>query len=435
LIEEAELAAGEREDHRVLRRLFHKLGVVIPARLGAVAAGHEEKVADRLALDRVDHRARHVHHGVAGESDHHRLAFDVRGKSGQGQRLLNDRFEIGIGNVPDAGPADQAAGKNVVFVGIPRFLNAVGRHQNGAGKFGEFPGLILPGRAVVAVEMGIFFQRRIAVGGQHFTVRVNGDALAFGLLEQLFEVLQVMAGNQDGLALLHAQRNLRRNGMAERRRIARVEQFHRAQIDFAAFQDQTDPAVQIQGFPGDGRERLLNKGVNLVVFLPQNLGVVRVSCNALDAEKQNVLKRPDIRVFLRARFQRGHGCLGRKRVGGRLRRKGNAGRFFIDCGAGFFGFVRKRVAQGGRFADQFHEAFRIEIHVGQRRKKRLDGKNIHLRIDNSRLARVRCHDRQAFERVNQQVLEGRYACVLSANARFHTPLAFCRLFALVTKHR
>jgi hypothetical protein len=79
---------------------------------------------------------------------------------------LNHWREVVVGDVRHSRPPDQAAGKNVVFVGIPRFLNAVGRHQNRAGKFGEFLGLILPGGSVVAVKMRVFFQFRIAVGGQ-----------------------------------------------------------------------------------------------------------------------------------------------------------------------------------------------------------------------------------------------------------------------------
>lgn len=37
--------------------------------------------------------------------------------------------------------------------------------------------LVLPRRAEVALEMGIFFQFRIAMGGQHFAVGVDVDAL------------------------------------------------------------------------------------------------------------------------------------------------------------------------------------------------------------------------------------------------------------------
>ena len=39
------------------------------------------------------------------------------------------------------------------------------------------------------------------MGGQHLAMRVDVDASAFGLLQQLVEIVQVMAGNQNSLAL------------------------------------------------------------------------------------------------------------------------------------------------------------------------------------------------------------------------------------------
>ena len=92
--------------------------------------------------------------------------------------------------------------KILSLIGFLGLLDAVGGHQDGPGKFGEFLVLILPGGPVMAVEMGVFFQSRIAVGGQHLAVGVNVDPFPFGLFEQLFQVLQVMAGDQDGLAFL-----------------------------------------------------------------------------------------------------------------------------------------------------------------------------------------------------------------------------------------
>ena len=69
LVKETELAAGQGEDNRILRRLFHKLGVIIAARLGAVTAGHQEKVTDGLVLDRLDDRSGHAHHGIPAKTD------------------------------------------------------------------------------------------------------------------------------------------------------------------------------------------------------------------------------------------------------------------------------------------------------------------------------------------------------------------------------
>ena len=46
LVKEAELAAGQGQDHAILGHLLHELGVVVAGGLGPVAAAHQEEVAD-----------------------------------------------------------------------------------------------------------------------------------------------------------------------------------------------------------------------------------------------------------------------------------------------------------------------------------------------------------------------------------------------------
>ena len=178
LVKEPELAAGQGQHDRILRGFFHKFGVIVAARLGAVAAAHQEEVADGLILHRLDDLAGHAHDGVAAKADHDRLPVGVFGETGQGQGLFNGRGEIFVGDVGDSRPADQTGGEDIVLIGLLRFLDAVGGHDDGAGEFGEFLLLILPGGAVVAVEMGIFLQSRIAVERQHLAVGIDGDALS-----------------------------------------------------------------------------------------------------------------------------------------------------------------------------------------------------------------------------------------------------------------
>ena len=70
---EAILAAGQGEDDAVLGHLLGEVGVVVAARLGAVAAADEEEMADRPLLDRRDHLVGHAQHGIAAETDGNRL--------------------------------------------------------------------------------------------------------------------------------------------------------------------------------------------------------------------------------------------------------------------------------------------------------------------------------------------------------------------------
>ena len=89
-----ELAAGQGQDHAVLGHFFDKLGVIVAARFGAVAAAHQEEMPDGLALHRLDDLVGHTHDRVSAEPDHDALTLDVRGKSRHCERLFDHRREI-----------------------------------------------------------------------------------------------------------------------------------------------------------------------------------------------------------------------------------------------------------------------------------------------------------------------------------------------------
>ena len=84
-------------------------------------------------------------------------------------------------DVWDAWKADWACGEDVSFVAFHGALNAVSGHQDGAWELCEFFLLVLPCGAEVAVEVGVLFESRVAVGGEHFAVSVDVDACALGL--------------------------------------------------------------------------------------------------------------------------------------------------------------------------------------------------------------------------------------------------------------
>ena len=72
---------------------------------------------------------------------------------------------------------------------------AVCGEQHRRGDVGKLLLLVLPRRAEVALEVWVFLQLRIAVGWQHFAVRVDIHALARRLLQQQLEVVQVVPGD------------------------------------------------------------------------------------------------------------------------------------------------------------------------------------------------------------------------------------------------
>ena len=171
------------------------------------------------------------------------------------------------------------------------------------GNWAKFLGLVLPGRAEVAVKVGILFQLGIAVGGQHLAVGVNVDALAGALLQDLLQVQEIVARHQDGLALLVPQGDLGGHRVAVSAGVAGIQQLHGPEVDFAAFQHQGHHVGDAQALGRGGRQPLVDEGVNLVVFLAQDLGVIGVSADPLEAEQQGVLQGEDVGVRRRVGFQ------------------------------------------------------------------------------------------------------------------------------------
>ncbi len=169
-----------------------KLGVVVAARFGAVAAADQEEVLDRSALHRLDDLVGHAQNRVVAEAHQDFLARSIS-KTGERQGLFDYRREIPAFNMLDAGPGHQTPGVESSGVGVGRLLDAVGVEDDGAGEFGEFLVLVLPGAAEVAHQVGVLLEAGIAVGRKHLAVGVDVDPLAFGLLEELFQHEQVMA--------------------------------------------------------------------------------------------------------------------------------------------------------------------------------------------------------------------------------------------------
>ncbi|OPZ64100.1 MAG: hypothetical protein BWY85_01346 [Firmicutes bacterium ADurb.Bin506] len=108
------------------------------------------------------------------------------------QSGVYDRGEVAVGDVRHTGPRHQTRCEDPPDVVVFRLLDAVRRHHDGPGELLELRALVLPRAAVVAHEVRIFPQLRIAVGRQHLAVGVYIDALALGLLENGLQITQVM---------------------------------------------------------------------------------------------------------------------------------------------------------------------------------------------------------------------------------------------------
>src|SRR5208337_2906746 len=142
------------------------------------------------------------------------------------------------------GPANEAAGKEVLLVGCQRLLDTVRGHHDGSGEVRKLLMLVLPGSTVMPVKVLIFLQAGISMGRKHFSMSVDIDTLAFTLLQYHLEVLQIVAGDKEGLPLLRAQRNFGRHRMSVCACICSIKNLHGLEVDLTTLKHESNPVVQ-----------------------------------------------------------------------------------------------------------------------------------------------------------------------------------------------
>ena len=195
----AVFAARECQNERIHRRGFDKLGVVISARMRTVTAADKENMPHLSALDERNNLLGVRQNRAVRKAGHeHMAAVDAAHASvvliaAERKRLLDDWRKVlasaGVSlNVAQTRIADYRGRVYAVLITRPLRHQTVCRKQDRRRNVLELFLLALPGRAEVARQMRVLFQLRIAVCGQHFAVRVNVDALALCLLEQLRQI-------------------------------------------------------------------------------------------------------------------------------------------------------------------------------------------------------------------------------------------------------
>jgi hypothetical protein len=178
----------------------------------------------------------------------------------------------------------------------------------------------------------------------------------------------------------------------------------------------------------------VDKGVDLVVFLAQDLGVVGVGGQPFEAEEQDMLQGQGVgvrgrvgleAVLLALGHQVRHGALGLE--GGRPGRKIPRPPGGLDPGLELFPERHGAV-------DQAHKALGIEVHIGEGGKGGLAGEDIDLPVADANLVAGYGHLGQTLQGVNQQVLERRHFGVFAAHPQDAAAFALGCLLALITKH-
>ena len=84
-----------------------------------------------------------------------------------------------------------------VFVAVLRRHDAVSRHQDGTVEEVKFLLLLPPCITVVTDKVGILFECRVIVGGKHLGMSINIYAGSLCLLQQHFQIPQVVARYQN----------------------------------------------------------------------------------------------------------------------------------------------------------------------------------------------------------------------------------------------
>ncbi len=364
-------------------------------------------MADRARLDCSYHLIRYAEDCVVPKAGGNLLAAVDAGESGilgvaaKGQGLFDHGREIPrLADVDKAGEGHHAGGEDPIRIALFGGHEAIGGKEHSAGDIGKFLLLVLPGRAKVALEVGIGLKLGIGVGGQHFAVGIDVDALILGLLEQQLQVQQVVPADHDEGTLLHGERHGGGRGRAVGFRIGSVEQGHTFQVDLAHLEHQ---GQQLRHAPilADGAQGLVEEGVHSLVRIAQHQGVFGIGGHAAQAEKDQGFEGAHILVALPYQVQ------------------------VVICAA----------AQGLLFAldhpDVPRERLVVEADVGHGHEEALD----HGLVGRGAGLGVLGRPRQADHRAGEFILHAGGGGFFATDPRF--PLAADlarRLFALETKH-
>jgi len=437
LVKEAELAAGQGQDHAVGRDLFDQLGVVVAAGFGAITAADQEEVTDGLGFHSLDHLVGHAEYGVAGKADEHGIIVDGVGESGQGQGPVDQRGEVlcavGLADMGDIRPADQAGGEDIGLVGILGLLDAVGGEEDGPWKFRHLLLLILPGGAEVAVEVAVLLQLGIAVAGQHLAMGVDVDALVLGLLQEHGQIFEVMAGDQDTLAGDMTQRHRGRNRMAVGAGVAGVQQLHGPEVDLAAFEGEGHQRIEIH-VAGEGGHGLMDVGVDRIIFLAEDGGMIGIGGKAAQAVHGGLLQGLQVGIGIEGVDEVEGGALLFQTGQGIGRGKGGCGGGKINLAAGGLYLGLQGFTQGDSLVDQDAKAGRVKIDIGEAGKNSLTGETVNRVINNPDLAAGVSHQAQPLDGMGEKIFESCHFLVLAADTDGGTGDSLGGLFTLIAVH-
>lgn len=240
------------------------------------------------------------------------------------------------------------------------------------------------------------------MGREHFAVGIDVDALAFGLLEEGFHILQVVTGDDDERSFFDGKGNRRRNGSTVSRRVGFIEEGHAGQVDFTRFHDDGQQFVHTPVF-AQGREAFDEEGTQFVTGFAEHQGMISIGGHAAHTEENERFQGTDVFIGIP---QAAHVVV-------------------VSRG------IRKRCRFSMDFVDHNLGRFRIEVDVGNGREQAFEDDPVGLCRRNGRLTGTGETD----EGSGQLVLKSGFCRRFPADTgTARTACTESRLFTLEAKH-
>ncbi|GFI37989.1 hypothetical protein IMSAGC015_02178 [Lachnospiraceae bacterium] len=259
------------QDHSIFRQCLGKFGIVFPALGTAVTARHHNELFDRAAFYRIDHLIRQSQNLRVCKSADQLSCFNfsrcsasfcVFNDNGKILLLPDFSWDMGTSRISCC-----ASSVESVFVAVFRRHDAVGRHQDRTVEGFKFLLLLPPRIAVVADKVGILFECRVIVGREHLGMGINIHAGSRCLLQQHFQIPQVVTGNQNTGICPNANIYLRNFGISIGFRVGLVQQSHTGYAVFSGFHCQSNQFFYAEIVIQCSCQRPLKEGIDLLIIL------------------------------------------------------------------------------------------------------------------------------------------------------------------------
>ncbi len=358
-------------------------------------------------------------------------AFDLlrRGQgSGQGDNLREILGAVRAGI--DMGAAGITGGTGGKDPGPDLFTpgghDAVGGKKDRTAEGDKLLQLLPPGVAVVAGKVIVLFERRVVVSGKHLAVGIDIDAAAPGLLQQLLQIDQVVAGDQDRRVFSDADVHRSALWVAESGAMGPVQKGHHLHAVLAGFQGQRHQLVNRERAVQGCGQRLVDKVIYLQILLANILGMLGIGGHSLEPVDNGFTEGAQIFVFGR-QYAHDSGLLQHRFP----RAYGESGSVVQLC---LWGGLSQHIPQGDHPADLFFEGSFIEIGVGDRHEETVQHLLVGLFKGVDGKVALDDNLRDPFQRVDQQVLKFGQLLLLTADAAGGTAGSPRRLLALKAKH-